>query len=98
MPLLPYLISGTVYTVAGAFSASTTVTIMHDASGELQTTTTNALGQYLFDCANFTTYSEGDFVTVSVSSATSTSQDLRLWLVSRTVAQVSELKVKYTTD
>ena len=98
-PNEPYVINGTVYQNGGVTpSSGTTVVLVHEPSGETMTITTNSLGQYILDMANLTSYSDGDYFKVVAQSTTSVNQDLRLKIISRSIFQISELKVKYKTD
>jgi len=99
MPAVPYLVAGKVYqSDEVTASASNVLLLVHESSGETLTVTTDANGNYSFDLANLTNYSDGEYFKIIATGSTSTGQDLRLRVISRNVAQISEIKVKYKTS
>ena len=66
MPLIPFIISGTITQSDG--SAYNTKTVWLTRSNQTLATTTNSSGQYVFDCANFNDYSDGDSVLVAMEA------------------------------
>ena len=53
MPFTPYLVFGVATDSGGNLMVGTLITLKNLSSEESITTTTNDLGQYVFDCANF---------------------------------------------
>ena len=96
MPSTPYIIAGRVFQSNGTTpSASNSLVLRHDSSGETLFFTTDADGYYIFDLANLTTYSDGNYFTIIATGSNSTSQDLRMRIIARDTGQISEIKVKY---
>lgn len=95
----PYLVYGTLYENDGSTpDASASLTIKNETTSETLTTTTNSIGQYIFDCANFTSnYADGDYVTVTLNESGSVGQDLKIKIISRGYGQISEFDVSYST-
>ena len=52
-PFEPYIINGIFTDKNGNAIANATITAQNLSNGNIITTTTNSLGQFLFDCANF---------------------------------------------
>ena len=66
----PYPISGIITDSDSSVLASLIVSVMNVTTGETQDVTTNASGQYLVDCANFSSgYTVGDVISIWGSSA-----------------------------
>lgn len=98
-PNQPYILAGKVYQSDGTtFSNGTTVQAIQESTGEILVNVTNSQGEYAFDCANFTSYSDGQFIKILATGSTSSTQDLRMKIVSRSTLQVSEIKVEYTAS
>lgn len=68
MATLPFPINGVVYDTDGTTAmASVKVTLRNERTNETISTTTNASGQYILDCANLASqYADGDVVTVFI--------------------------------
>ena len=65
----PYPLDGIIYESNGTTAVvSLTVSVMNVSTGETQTITTNSSGQYLVECANFTSgYTNGDVISIWAS-------------------------------
>jgi hypothetical protein len=78
--------------------ANITLTLINERTGESITTTTNSLGQYIFDCANFESgYTDLDFLLIQTDSTGTNGKDLRLKFISRGLGQIDEIKCEYAT-
>lgn len=98
MAAVPYVVGGRVRQSDGVTpSANNNLVLRYEPSNEFLFTTTDVNGDYAFDLANLTSYTDGDYFIIVATGSTSIVQDLRLRIIARDIAQISEIKVKYST-
>lgn len=95
MPGAPYILSGKCYDVNGSLLTSGTVTLTHEVSSSQLSASINGLGEVMFNMADLASWTDGDFVRMTVSGAGTLTQDYRLRCVAVGTAQLTEVKVKY---
>ena len=93
----PYTIYGTVLDDDNVTPRTgVSLTMKNLTTGETITGSTNSLGQFSINCADFTSgYSDGDYVLVSTDSSGNNGQDLRIKFISRGIGQINEIRTDY---
>ena len=96
-PRFPFLIAGTCFDTDGTTPlTSTTVTALNETTRESITTTTNGSGQYIFDCANFTSgFTNGDYVSTTISGTGSIGENLVVRFTSHSTSQITYNEVDW---
>lgn len=99
MPSTPHLIGIVVKTSAGIVEPNIDVTLHNERTGDELTETSNASGQVLFDCYNFTNgWTNGDYLYFQAEGSGSNEEELRFKIVSRTSGYIRKYRVFYETE
>lgn len=91
----PYIIYGT----TSGFTAGNSVILFNERTGDQLTTTLNSLGQYIFDCANFSSgWANEDLLRIKVDvSFTANGKVLKFKAEANSTARINNLIIKYET-
>lgn len=99
MPTTPYVITGKVYDNTNAIVNGLTLTLTNETNGNTLLTTSNGLGEFIFDLNNLSNgYSDGDWINIIAAGTGSNGKYLILKIVSNinNYTQIKEVKLAYT--
>lgn len=99
MAAVPYILSGIVVDDDNVTArANIPLTATNARTGERISMSTDANGEFAFDCADFPSgYDDLDYIRILTNTTGTNGQDLRIRVIARGIGQINEIKAEYTT-